>query len=127
MHAFSFDTLEYVAELEKGGIKREHAETLAKANARAFQSMFESRNPASRDDLKLELARMEKELKLENARLERELKLEIAELRENTRQDMANLEKNLIKWMAGIMLAGLAVGLGGISIFMTIIMSKMSA
>lgn len=106
MQAFNFDSLDYMQELEKGGLSREHAETIARANARAFQAMLEARNLATREDLKLELARLEKDLKLELARLE---------------LNILGTKDSLIKWMCGIMLAGLAVGLGGLSILVAIL------
>lgn len=53
----SFDTLEYMDELKKSGMKQEEAEAITKATAKAFTQMMETKELATKSDIKtLELA-----------------------------------------------------------------------
>ena len=48
----SFDTLAYVDELEKSGMERERAQAISRATAKAFRQAMESRELATREDIR---------------------------------------------------------------------------
>ncbi len=54
----AFDTLEFTDDLKKGGFKQEEAEAVAKATAKAFTQMIDTKELATKKDileLKIEL------------------------------------------------------------------------
>ena len=53
--AVTFDTLEYMDELKKSGMKQEEAEAITKATARAFVQMMETKDLCTKSDLKREI------------------------------------------------------------------------
>jgi|GEM_PF-3500580 hypothetical protein len=55
--SITFDTLEYMDELKRSGMKQEEAEAITKATAKAFTQMLDTKEVAVKNDLKsLELA-----------------------------------------------------------------------
>ena len=58
MRSITFDTLEYMDELKKSGMKQEVAEAITKATSKAFMQMLDTKEIATKKDLtnmKLEL------------------------------------------------------------------------
>jgi hypothetical protein len=49
--AINFDTLEYMAELKRSGMKHEEAEAITKATAKAFIQMMELTDLSTKKDL----------------------------------------------------------------------------
>jgi hypothetical protein len=58
----TFDTLEFADELKKGGFDQKQAETLTKANVKAFNQIFEDKDLATRSDLNQYLLQLKLEL-----------------------------------------------------------------
>ncbi len=53
MHSVvNFDTLEYMDELKRSGMDQQHAEALTKATAKAFTQMMETKEIATKSDLR---------------------------------------------------------------------------
>lgn len=48
----NFDTLEYMDELKRSGMDQQHAEALTKATAKAFTQMMETKEIATKSDLR---------------------------------------------------------------------------
>lgn len=51
MRAISFDTLDYMDELKRSGMKQEEAEALTRATAKAFTQMMETKELTTKRDL----------------------------------------------------------------------------
>lgn len=49
----SFDTLQFMYELKKAGIKQEEAEAITKATANAFTQMMETKEIVTKHDLQI--------------------------------------------------------------------------
>jgi hypothetical protein len=47
----TFDTLEYMDELKRSGMKQEEAEAITKATAKAFTQMLDTKEVATKKDL----------------------------------------------------------------------------
>lgn len=47
----TFDTLEYMDELKRSGMKQEEAEAITKATAKAFTQMMETKELATKKDI----------------------------------------------------------------------------
>lgn len=51
MRSISFDTLEYMDELKRSGMRQEEAEAITKATAKAFAQMMETKELVTKGDL----------------------------------------------------------------------------
>jgi len=93
MTTITFDTLKFANRLKSAGIPPQHAEAEAQALAEVFDTNLNT------FATKADLAQMEERMDNKLAKLE---------LRIDTRFERIDGEMNLLKWMMGLLLAGVA-------------------
>ena len=91
MTAIAFDTLAFSEDLQKAGFSREQADAMARANARAIESVLNADDLVTRKDLAQAVTQIESNLEIR----------------------LANTKHDILKWMVTAMIAqtGLFVGI----------------
>ena len=97
MPLIAFDTLAYSDKLQEGGLPREQAEAIARANVDAFRSLVVTQRLATKRDIE----ELRQATKRDTSELRQELKEDISELR----QEMADTKHEILKWLFGLIIA----------------------
>lgn len=98
MRAIAFDTLEYMKDLKKSGMREEEAEAIVTATQKALGQLLETHDVATKSDItnvRSEIKNVKSDIQLELHSFKTELQSEI----QNVRIEMHSMKADLLKLM----------------------------